>query len=166
MSHKFLEYLKENGILPQWTLSGTPQHNGVSERRNHTLLDMVQSMMSLANLPKMFWGYALNTVIYTLNRVPSKSIGFTPYEIWCGRKPSINHLKVWGCHAYVKRDGMNKLGARFNKYHFVGYPKETIGYYFYHPLEKKVFISKHAMFLKNEILLGKDSGRKIDLDES
>ena len=45
---------------------GTPQHNGVSERHNRTLLDIVQSMMSLTNLPLSFWGYALETVAFTL----------------------------------------------------------------------------------------------------
>ena len=54
LSHEFLGYLKENGILSQWTPPGMPQHNGVSERKNRTLLDMVWSMMSLADLPKIF----------------------------------------------------------------------------------------------------------------
>ena len=123
-------------------------------------------MMNLENLPKIFWSYALDTAKYILNRVSSKSINFTPYEIWCGRKPSLNHLKVWGCHAYVKRDGSNKLRARSDKCHFVGYPRETKGYYFYHPLKEKVFILRHAIFLENEILLGKDNGSKIELDEA
>ena len=47
---------------------GTPQHNGVSERRNHSLLDMVRSMMSLTDLPLLFWGYALETATFMLNR--------------------------------------------------------------------------------------------------
>ena len=53
---------------------GTPQHNGVSERHNRTLLDIVQSMMSLTDLPLSFWGYALQTAAFTLNRAPSKSV--------------------------------------------------------------------------------------------
>ena len=57
---------------------GTPQHNGVSERHNHTLLDIVQSMMSLTNLPLSIWGYALETAAFTLNRAPSKSVEMTP----------------------------------------------------------------------------------------
>ena len=123
-------------------------------------------MMSLVDLPKMFWGYVLNTTIYTLNRVPSKSISSTPYEIWCGRKPSLNHLRIWRCYAYMKHDESDKLGARSDKYNFVGYPKEIKGYYFYHSLERKVFVSRHAIFLENEILLGKKSESKIELDEA
>ncbi|KAA0067110.1 gag/pol protein [Cucumis melo var. makuwa] len=63
-----------------------PQQNGVSERRNRTLLDMFRSVMSFAQLPDSFWGYALETAIYILNNVPSKSVSETPYELWKGRK--------------------------------------------------------------------------------
>ena len=78
LSNEFLDYLKEYGILSQWTPPGTPQLNGVSERRNRTLLDMVRSMMSCTELPISFWGYALNSAILILNKVPSKSVQLTP----------------------------------------------------------------------------------------
>ena len=52
---------------------GTPQSNGVSECHNRTLLDMVQSMMSLTDLPLSFCSYALETAAFTLNRAPSKN---------------------------------------------------------------------------------------------
>ncbi|KAA0051846.1 retrotransposon protein, putative, Ty1-copia subclass [Cucumis melo var. makuwa] len=65
---------------------GTPQQNGVSERRNQTLLDMVRSMMSYTHLPNSFWGYAMQTAVYILNCVPSKSISETPLKLWNGRK--------------------------------------------------------------------------------
>ncbi|KAK8600410.1 hypothetical protein V6N12_050264 [Hibiscus sabdariffa] len=61
--------------------------NGVSERRNRTLLDMVRSMMSHSDLPISFWGHALETAAFTLNCVPSKSVQKTPYEIWTGKRP-------------------------------------------------------------------------------
>jgi hypothetical protein len=93
LSNEFTDYLKENGILSQWTPPHTPQLNGVSERRNRTLLDMVRSMMSHAALPISFWGYALETAAHVLNRVPSKSVDTTPYEIWRGKKPSLKHIK-------------------------------------------------------------------------
>ena len=72
----------------------TPQHNGVSGHNNRTLLDIVQSMMSLTNLPLSFWGYALETATFTLNRAPSKSVEMTPYELWFGKKPKLSFLKV------------------------------------------------------------------------
>ncbi|GJW88137.1 retrotransposon protein, putative, ty1-copia subclass [Tanacetum coccineum] len=59
----------------------TPQHNGVSERRNRTLLDMVRSMMNLTTLPLSFWDYALESVTQILNMVPTKKVDKTPYEL-------------------------------------------------------------------------------------
>ena len=73
LSYKFGLQLKQCEIVSLLTPPGTPQYNGVSERRNHTLLDMVRSMTSLTNLPLSFWGYALETVAFTLNRAPSKN---------------------------------------------------------------------------------------------
>ena len=121
--------------------------------------------MSLANSPRFLWGYALETAAYILNRVPSKSIETTPYEIWSKKKPSFSYMKIWGCPAYVKRVTSDKLDAKYDKCLFVGYPKETIGYYFYHSLEHKIFVSKHAIFLEKEFLLKEDSGSHFDLNE-
>jgi transposase InsO family protein len=57
MSQEFNSHLKICGIVPQLTPPGTPQINGVSERRNRTLLDMVRSMMSQTDPPLSFWGF-------------------------------------------------------------------------------------------------------------
>ncbi|GKC15441.1 retrotransposon protein, putative, ty1-copia subclass, partial [Tanacetum coccineum] len=82
ISQEFKDYLKSCGIVQQLTPPYTPQHNGVSERRNHTLLDMVQSMMNLTTLPLSFWDYALESDIRILNMVPTKKVDKTPYELW------------------------------------------------------------------------------------
>ena len=110
------------------TPPGTPQRNGVSERRNCTLLDMVRSMMSLTDLPLPFYGYALETVAFTLKRAPSKSIETKPYKLWFSKKPKLSFLKVWGCNAYVKKFHLDKLKPKSEKCVFIGYPKETVGY--------------------------------------
>ena len=103
MSHVFATHLRKCGIVSQLTPPGTPQRNGVSEHRNRTLLDMVQSMMSLTDLPLSFWDYTLEIAAFTLNRALSKFVETTPYELWFGKKPKLSFLKVWGCDAYVKR---------------------------------------------------------------
>ncbi|GJY28299.1 retrotransposon protein, putative, ty1-copia subclass [Tanacetum coccineum] len=87
----------------------TPQHNEVSERRSHTLLDMVRSMMNLTTLPLSFWDYALESATRILNMVPTKKVDKTPYELWYGKVPNLSYLKVWGCEALVKRDTPDKL---------------------------------------------------------
>ncbi|KAK9044560.1 hypothetical protein V6N11_058458 [Hibiscus sabdariffa] len=93
LSHEFDELLKECGIVSQLTPPGTPQWNGVSERRNRTLLDMVRSMMCHSDLPISFWGHALETAAFTLNRVPSKSVQRTPHEMWTGKRPKTRPLR-------------------------------------------------------------------------
>jgi hypothetical protein len=75
-------------------MPGELQQNGVAERRNRTLMDMVRSMISYSTLPVSLWMKALKTAIHILNRVLSKSVPKTPYEMWTGRVPSLNHLRV------------------------------------------------------------------------
>ena len=96
LSYEFGLHLKQCGIVSHLTPLGTPQRNGVFERRNRTLLDMVRSMMSLTDLPLLFWGYALETAAFTLNRAPSKSVEMTPYKLWFGKKPKLSFLKSLG----------------------------------------------------------------------
>ena len=102
MSYEFGLHLKQCGIVSQLTPPGTPQRNVVSESRNRTLLYMLRSMMSLTDLPLSFWGYALETTAFTLNRAPSKSFETTPYEMWFGKTPKLSFLKSLGRDAYVK----------------------------------------------------------------
>jgi len=68
--------------------------NGVAERRNKTLKDMVRSMICHSNLPESLWGKTLKTTTYILNKVPTKAVVETPYELWVGRKRSLKHFHV------------------------------------------------------------------------
>ncbi|KAL0434206.1 UNVERIFIED_CONTAM: hypothetical protein Slati_2754900 [Sesamum latifolium] len=83
-----------------------------------------------------------------LNIAPSKSVPQTPYEIWHGKPASYKYLRVWGSPAYVKRLVGDKLDSRSSLCRFIGYPKETAGYYYYNSIEQKVFVSKNAVFLE------------------
>ena len=161
LSQAFNDHLRECGIVSQLTPPETPQWNGMSERRNRTLLDMVRSMMSHADLPPSFWGYALETSAFTLNRCPSKSVEKTPYEMWTGKVPNLSFLKIWGSDAYVKRMFTDKLGPKSDKCFFVGYPKETKRYYFYNSTENKVLLVV-AFFLRESFFLRRTVGVKYN----
>jgi hypothetical protein len=165
LSLEFSNHLKQCGIVPQLTSPGTPQWNGMSEQRNRTLLDMVRSMMSQTNLPLSFWGYALETTTFMLNRVPTKSVEGTPYEIWTGKHLGLCFLKVWGCEAYVKHLMSNKLTLKSDKCFFVGYPREIKGYYFYNKAEVKVFVARNGVFMGKEFVSKGVSGGKVQLEE-
>ncbi|RVW76960.1 Retrovirus-related Pol polyprotein from transposon TNT 1-94 [Vitis vinifera] len=163
--YEFKDYLIENGILSQLTAPGTPQQNGVAERRNRTLLDMMRSMMSYSSLPTSFWGYALQTAVYILNIVPSKSIPNTPLELWNGRKPSLRHIRIWGCPAHVLKGKTGKLEPRSEVCMFVGYPKGTRGGMFYSAQDNKVFVSTNATFLEYNYMADFKPRSKVVLEE-
>ncbi|GJR46359.1 retrotransposon protein, putative, ty1-copia subclass [Tanacetum coccineum] len=116
ISQEFKDYLKACGIVQQLTPPYTPQHNRVSERRNHTFLNMVRSMMNLITLPLSFWDYALESATRIPNIVLTKK-------------------------ALVKRDTPDKLQQRSVKCIFIGYPKKTLGYYFYFPPKNKIVVT-------------------------
>ena len=165
LSIEFFDHLKNCGIVSQLTPPRTPQLNGVAERRNRTLLDMVRSMMSRATLPIRFWGYALETAAHILNRVPTKKVSKTPFEMWKGKRPSLGHIKIWGCEVFVRREAQDKLEARSEKCHFIGYPEESFGYLFYRPKDNVVFVARRGTFLEREMISKEDSESKIDLEE-
>ncbi|GJT20878.1 retrotransposon protein, putative, ty1-copia subclass [Tanacetum coccineum] len=109
--------------------------------------------MNLTTLPKSFLGYALEFVARILNMVPTKKVERTPYEIWHGKAPKFSYLRVWDCEALVKRDAPDKLDPRSIKCIFVGYPKETMGYYFYYPLENKIFVARNVELCEINLIL-------------
>ena len=86
--------------------------------------------MAHANLPISFWGDALLAATYILNRVPSKSVASTPYELWAGRRPVLDHLRPWGSTGYVRipSQQLGKLDPRGRKGIFIRYPENSKGY--------------------------------------
>ncbi|KAA0058244.1 gag/pol protein [Cucumis melo var. makuwa] len=159
---KFKEYktevenLLKHGIQSQLSTPGTPQQNGVSERRNRTLLDMVRSMMSYAQLSSSFWGYAVETAVHILNNVPSKSVSETPFKLWRGRKPSLSQFRVWGCPAHVLVTNPKKLEPRSRLCQFVGYPKETRGGIFFDPQENRLVPHQELMKPPYQVVIPND----------
>ena len=95
-------------------MPGSPDHNGVAETRNKSLLDMVRSMLSSSKLPKLLWTKALKKTAYILNRDPTKAVSKTPFELFKGWKPSLSHMHSWGCPFEVRiyNPQENKLDLR------------------------------------------------------
>jgi transposase InsO family protein len=135
VSGPLVRFLQKNGIAVQYSMPGDPQQNGVAERHNRTLMDMVRSMLSYSTLPISLWMEALKTAVHIRNRVPSKSVHKTPYEIWTGRKPTLNYLHVWGCLVEAKlfNPTIGKLKPKTVSCNFIGYPDKSKGFHFYCP---------------------------------
>jgi len=115
-SRDFESYCTNQGIIYEVTALYTPQHNGRAERRDRSMFDMARSMLKEKKLPHEFWGEAVNTVAYILNRCPTKKMkDKVPEEIWSGRKPSVSHLKVFSsiCYKHVPDSRRKNVTPRF-----------------------------------------------------
>ena len=121
------------GIFHETTAGYSPQLNGVAERKNRTLQEMVNSMLSYSGLSEGFWGEAMLTACHILNRVPTRGNKAIPYELWYKRKPNLNYLRVWGCRAFVRvpSNKRKKLRERGFDCIFVGYAHHSHAYRFY-----------------------------------
>jgi hypothetical protein len=154
--------------VAQYSMPGDPEQNGVVERRNHTLMDMVRSMVSYSMLLISLWMEAIKTVVHILNRVPSKSVPKTPYELWTGRKPTLNYLHVWGCPAEAKlfNPNIGKLESKTVSCHLIDYLDKLKGFRFYCPDRyTKIVEIRHAVFLDDEVIRGSTVPREIQLEE-
>ncbi|GKV31064.1 hypothetical protein SLEP1_g39805 [Rubroshorea leprosula] len=96
-SKEFADFCESNGIKRQLTAAYTPQQNGVCERRNHTIMNMVRSLMSKSGLPKEFWPEAVNWSVHILSRSPTSPLpDLTPEEAWSGRRPTVDYFRIFG----------------------------------------------------------------------
>ncbi|KAL6348418.1 hypothetical protein AAG906_005726 [Vitis piasezkii] len=136
----FAKYLMECGIIPQYTMSRTPSQNGIAERRNRTLKDMVRSMIRHSTLLESLWGKA---------------------------KPSIRHLHVWGCPAEARpyKPNEKKLDSRTVSCYFVGYSERSRGFKFSDPSTRSFFETGNAKFIEDVELNGREPLRKVVFEE-
>ena len=154
----FEQYLKVNGIRHQLTVRKTPEQNGVAERFNRTVVEMVRAILSGSGLAKKFWAEALATACYLRNRSSTAAVkGMTPHEALHGEKPCVQNLKIFGCDAYahVPKDERSKLDAKAQKCVLLGYGTETEGYRLLNQESGILFYSRDVKF--NESSLRKQS---------
>jgi hypothetical protein len=106
-------------------------------------------MLKAKKLPGWFWGEAVKTVVYVLNRCPTKSVyGMTPFEAWHGKKPAVHHLKTFGCIVYIRNTvpHLKKLEDRGRKMIFIGYEEGMKVYHAYDPITERVHVSRDIIF--------------------
>ncbi|GFX50543.1 retrovirus-related Pol polyprotein from transposon TNT 1-94 [Trichonephila clavipes] len=123
-------FLTELGIKHEVTNSYTPEMNEVAERFNLTALDGIKILLKSSEVPHKFWGEALLCFTYAWNRICHKDSNKTPFEKYSGRKPSVLHLKPFGCLAYagVPKQIRKKFDMRAKMGIMMGYAQRTKGY--------------------------------------
>ena len=148
-SKEFNDYCKLSGIKRQLTAAFTPQQNGVAERKNQTVMNMVRCVLTEKKIPKYFWAEAVIWTCYVLNRCPTNALrDVTPQEDWSGVKPSVKHFRVFGClaHVHVPKEKRRKLDDKNVCCVLLGVSEETKGYRLYDPLTEKIVVSRDVFF--------------------
>jgi transposase InsO family protein len=124
----FDDFCTEHDIIHERTPLYSPESNGIAERKNRTLTDLVNAMLDTCGLSKAWWGEAVLTSCHVLSRIPMGKEEKTPYEKWVGRKPSLSYLRTWGCMAKVNVpiNKRRKLSPRTVYCVFLGYASYSI----------------------------------------
>ena len=162
MSFEFKYFCRVNGISRQITTAFTPQQNGVAERRNRTIMNMVRSMLSEKQIPKRFYPEVVNCTMHVLNRSPTLTIkDMIHEEAWSGVKPNVDYFRVFGCigHVHVPDSMRTKLDDKSFKCVLLGRSEESKGYRLYDLVSNKVVVSRDVVFEENE---GWNWGRSIE----
>ncbi|TLX69449.1 hypothetical protein E9993_23005, partial [Labilibacter sediminis] len=105
-----------------------------------------------AQVPNMFWGEAVFTATYVINRIPTASnSGKSPYEVLFGVPPNYSLLRVFGCTCFVLKPHVerDKLSSKSALCVFLGYGIGQKGYRCYDPLNQKLYVSRHVTFLEH-----------------
>ena len=111
---------------------------------NRSLMEKARSMLSGAGLGHELWVVAVDTACYLKNRSPTSTlVDKTPYEVWSSQKPSVAHLRVFGCEAFmhVPKEKRRKLDNKAEKCIFVGYKDGIKGYKLWNPVTRKIVYS-------------------------
>ena len=153
MSNEFQAFLTQKGILSQRSCPYTPQQNGLAERKNRHLLDVVRTLLLESSVPPKFWVEALSAAVYLINRLPSQTLNLdSPYFRLYGHPPDYKHLRIFGCVCFVHLPSheRHKLSAQSAKCAFMRYSSNHKGFVCYDPASKRFRISRNVIFFENQ----------------
>ncbi|GJU95852.1 retrovirus-related pol polyprotein from transposon TNT 1-94 [Tanacetum coccineum] len=137
------------GIMQQFSITRTPQQNGVVERRNRTLVEAARTMLIFSRLPEFLWAEAVATTCFTQNRsIIHTRYNKTPYELLRGRKPNIAYFHVFGslCYPTNDRDDLGKMKPKADIGVFIGYSETSTGFRIYNRRTKMIMETIHVKF--------------------
>ncbi|GKA61923.1 ribonuclease H-like domain-containing protein [Tanacetum coccineum] len=138
-----------HGIKKEFSVAKTSQQNGVTERKNKTLIEAARTMLAYSKLPTTFWAKAVNTACYVQNRVlVIKPHNKTPYELFLGRKPALSFMKPFGCPVTILNtlDHLGKFDEKADEGFFVGYSTNSKAFRVFNSRTRIVDENLHVKF--------------------
>jgi transposase InsO family protein len=153
LSTDFQSFLASKGILHQRSCPSTPQQNGVAERKNRHLLDVVRTLLLESSVLSMFWVEAMKTATHLINRLPSQVLHMeSPYFRLFAKQPSYDNLRTFGCVCFVHLPPheRHKLSAQSVRCAFLGYNVCQKGFVCYDPILHRTRISRNVIFFENQ----------------
>jgi len=180
-SDNFNKFCSDNGIKRQLTAAYTPQQNGVAERRNRTIMNMVRCLLSEKEMPRSFWPEAAKWTAHVLNRSFTRSVkDMVPEEKWSGIKPKVDYFRIFGSvgHVHIPEQRRIKLDNRSHRCILLGVSDESKAYRLFNHVTKKVTVSRDVIFEEdakwdwnlstsepNVLVWGEDGENSVDAGE-
>ncbi|CAI7871287.1 unnamed protein product [Closterium sp. NIES-53] len=141
------DFCRGEGITQSFTLSDSPQQNGIAERRIGLVIEVARTSMIHAAAPHFLWSFAVRYAAHQLNLWPRVSLPETsPTVRWTGKVGDASMFRVWGSRAFVRDTSADKLSAHAILCVFVGFLLHTLGWQFYHPTSRRVLPSQDVTF--------------------
>ncbi|OWM65682.1 hypothetical protein CDL15_Pgr017179 [Punica granatum] len=169
-STSFQSYMSSRGMIHQSSCAYTPQQNGVAERKNRHLIETFRTLLIHMNVPVKFWGDALLTACYLINRMPSSVLhGQIPFSVLFPRD-AIYSLppRIFGCLCFIHQllPGSSKLSPRSLKCVFLGYLRGQKGYRCYSPEQRRYFVVADVTFFESTPFFSASPNQPPSLSES
>ncbi|CAI7903897.1 unnamed protein product [Closterium sp. NIES-54] len=146
-SDLFRDFRRGESILLLFTLSASPQKNGIAERRIGLVMEVARTSMIHAAAPHFLWPFAVRYAVLQLNLWPRVSLPQTSHTLrWTGKAGDASVFRVWGSHAFVGDTSADKLSSYAIPCVFLGFPQDASGWQFYHPTSRRVLPSQDVPF--------------------
>jgi len=148
-SHEFQRTMKELNYILEPTAPDASFQNGVAERPNRSLADIMRSLLQGAQLGPEYWSWALLHAVYLKNRLIHRALGKTPFEAYTGHQPNLRHLRVFGCPVTVRNVGRRpaKLDSNASAGVFLGFTATSKNIYYFDTTTNRVKTGTHVMFI-------------------